>query len=138
MEADLITIGDEILIGQIIDTNSAWMAQMLNDQGINVRQIISISDQPDHIQATLSDSGKAVPIILVTGGLGPTKDDRTKTALCNYFKTQLIENKEVLEHIENLLAPRGVVINKLNREQALVPESATVLQQTWNCSGIVV
>ncbi len=127
MEADLITIGDEILIGQIIDTNSAWMAKQLNDEGINVREITSISDQPAHIIATLNESGKKVSIVLVTGGLGPTKDDRTKAAICNFFGTQLVENEEVLDHIIAFLTPRGVVINALNREQALVPETATVL-----------
>ena len=127
MEADLITIGDEILIGQIIDTNSAWMAQHLNNEGINIRQIISISDQPDHIIQTLLESGKKAPIVLVTGGLGPTRDDRTKTALCDFFETQLTENNEVLDHVIQLLAPRGIAINSLNRDQALVPASATVL-----------
>jgi len=127
MEADLITIGDEILIGQIVDTNSAWMAKKLNDQGINVRQITSISDQPGHIIATLNDSGRKAAIVLVTGGLGPTRDDRTKSALCTFFGTQLVENKEVLEQIIQLLTPRGVIINALNREQALVPATATIL-----------
>lgn len=127
MEADLITIGDEILIGQIVDTNSAWMAKQLNDEGINVRQITSISDQPAHIIATLKESGSKASIVLVTGGLGPTKDDRTKAAMCDFFGTQLIESKEVLDHIIELLSPRGIVINALNREQALVPATATVL-----------
>lgn len=127
MEADLITIGDEILIGQIIDTNSAWMAKKLNDEGINVREITSISDQPAHIIATLNESGRKASIVLITGGLGPTKDDRTKAAICNFFGTQLVENKEVLDHIIELLSPRGIVINALNREQALVPATATVL-----------
>ena len=127
MEADLITIGDEILIGQIVDTNSAWMAKKLNDEGINVRQITSISDQPEHIIVTLNESGKKASIVLVTGGLGPTKDDRTKSAICNFFGTQLIENKEVLEHIIQLLTPREIIINALNREQALVPSAATII-----------
>ncbi len=127
MEADLITIGDEILIGQIIDTNSAWMALKLNDEGINIREITSISDQPEHIMATLRESASKASIVLVTGGLGPTKDDRTKSALCTFFGTHLIENKEVLDHIIQLLTPRGVAINNLNREQALVPANATVL-----------
>ena len=127
MEADLITIGDEILIGQIVDTNSAWIAQQLNNEGINVREIISISDQPGHIKATLIESGKKASIVLVTGGLGPTKDDRTKLAICDYFGTQLIESKEVLENVIDLLGPRGIVINNLNREQALVPATAIVL-----------
>ena len=127
MEADLITIGDEILIGQIVDTNSAWMAQKLNDEGINIRQIISISDQPEHIISTLEDSCEKASIVLVTGGLGPTKDDRTKSALCTYFGTHLIEHQGVLDHVIQLLAPRGIVMNSLNRDQALVPASATVL-----------
>lgn len=127
MDADLITIGDEILIGQIIDTNSAWMAKKLNDEGINIREITSISDQPDHIAATLYESGKRSSIVLVTGGLGPTKDDRTKSAICTFFGTELKEDNEVLEHIIRLLAPRGVAVNALNREQALVPASAIVL-----------
>ena len=128
MEADLITIGDEILIGQIVDTNSAWMAQKLNDEGINVRQITSISDQPEHIIEALSDSSGKASLVLVTGGLGPTKDDRTKAALCTFFETHLIENKEVLDNVIQLLAPRKVAMNILNREQALVPASATILQ----------
>jgi len=103
------------------------MAKQLNDEGINVREITSISDQPAHIIATLNESGKKASIILVTGGLGPTKDDRTKAAICNFFGTQLVENQEVLDHITELLSPRGIVINALNREQALVPETATVL-----------
>lgn len=127
MKADLITIGDEILIGQIVDTNSAWMAQALNDDGIDVRQITSISDQPDHILAALKESSGKVSIVLVTGGLGPTKDDRTKSAICTFFGAQLIENKVVLDHIIELLAPRGIVLNQFNREQALVPDSATIL-----------
>jgi nicotinamide-nucleotide amidase len=127
MEADLITIGDEILIGQIVDTNSAWMAKQLNDEGINIRQITSISDQPTHIISALNESGSNASIVLVTGGLGPTKDDRTKSALCSFFGTQLVESKEVLEHIIGLLGPRGININTLNREQALVPAIATIL-----------
>lgn len=127
MKADLITIGDEILIGQIIDTNSAWMAQQLNSLGVNVREITSISDQPEHILKTLEESENKVSIVLVTGGLGPTKDDRTKATICQYFGTTLIEDKQVLEHVIQLLTPRGIVINQLNCDQALVPASAIVL-----------
>jgi len=127
MKADLITIGDEILIGQIIDTNSAWMARKLNDEGIAVRQITSISDEHDHMLETLADASAKVDLVLITGGLGPTKDDRTKDAICQFFGTQLVYNDNVLEHIKTLLAPRGVQMNGLNRDQALVPESAIVL-----------
>ncbi|GET28671.1 competence/damage-inducible protein A [Prolixibacter sp. SD074] len=127
MKADLITIGDEILIGQIIDTNSAWMARQLNDEGIAVRQITSISDEHDHMLETLADALGKVDLVLITGGLGPTKDDRTKDAICQFFGTQLVYDDNVLEHIKTLLAPRGVQMNGLNRDQALVPESAVVL-----------
>ena len=128
MNVDIITIGDEILIGQIVDTNSAWMAQKLNDEGINVRQIISISDDPAHIAETFAESAKKVNIILITGGLGPTKDDKTKDTICKYFKTRLKSNPSVLKNIEQLLSRRGIALNRLNRDQALVPESSKVFQ----------
>ena len=128
MNLDIITIGDEILIGQIVDTNSAWMAQKLNDEGINVRQIISISDDPVHIAETFAESAKKVSIVLITGGLGPTKDDKTKETICNYFETRLKSNPSVLENIELLLNKRGIALNHLNRDQALVPESSKVFQ----------
>jgi nicotinamide-nucleotide amidase len=128
MDIEIITIGDEILIGQIVDTNSAWMAQKLNEEGIHVRQINSISDDPEHIEETLRETGKRVPLVLITGGLGPTKDDRTKIAICKFFDTKLVESAEVLQHILDLWGPRGITINTLNRAQALVPESATILR----------
>lgn len=128
MNLDIITIGDEILIGQIVDTNSAWMAQKLNDEGINVRQIISISDDPDHITETFRESAKSVKLVLVTGGLGPTKDDKTKDTICQYFNTRLVASPEVLKNIEDLLNKRGISLNRLNRDQALVPESSIVFE----------
>jgi nicotinamide-nucleotide amidase len=128
MNLDIITIGDEILIGQIVDTNSAWMAQKLNDEGINVRQIISISDDPVHITETFIESAGKVDLVLVTGGLGPTKDDKTKDTICDFFGTKLVANTAVLENIEELLGKRGIALNRLNRDQALVPESSHVFQ----------
>ncbi len=128
MNIDIITIGDEILIGQIVDTNSAWMAQKLNAEGVNVRQIISISDDSDHIIETFIDSAKNVKLVLVTGGLGPTKDDKTKDTICNYFNTSLKINTDVLKNIEDLLSKRGIALNRLNRDQALVPESSLVFE----------
>ena len=128
MNLDIITIGDEILIGQIVDTNSAWMAQKLNEDGINVREIISISDDPDHISETFTESAKKVKLVLVTGGLGPTKDDKTKETICTYFDTKLVANPEVLQNIEELLNKRGIALNNLNRDQALVPEKCRVFQ----------
>ena len=128
MNLDIITIGDEILIGQIVDTNSAWMAQKLNDEGINVRQIISISDDPVHITETFIESAAKVDLVLVTGGLGPTKDDKTKDTICKFFGTKLVANAAVLENIEELLSKRGIALNRLNRDQALVPEGSHVFQ----------
>ena len=128
MNIDIITIGDEILIGQIVDTNSAWMAQKLNDEGFNVRQIISISDDPAHIAETFNESAKKVDFVLVTGGLGPTRDDKTKDTICDFFNTKLVADQAVLENIEELLHKRGISLNRLNRDQALVPEGCRVFQ----------
>jgi nicotinamide-nucleotide amidase len=128
MNIDIITIGDEILIGQIVDTNSAWMAQKLNDEGINVRQITSISDDPEHIAETFDESAKKVDFVLVTGGLGPTRDDKTKDTICDFFNTKLVADQAVLENIEELLHKRGISLNRLNRDQALVPEGCRVFQ----------
>jgi nicotinamide-nucleotide amidase len=128
MNLDIITIGDEILIGQIVDTNSAWMAQKLNDEGINVRQIISISDDPEHITETFKESSKKVDLVIVTGGLGPTKDDKTKDTICGYFNTRLELNTDVLHNVEELLSKRGITINSLNHNQALVPVGSTVFR----------
>ena len=93
IKAEIITIGDEILIGQIVDTNSAWMGKKLNEIGISVHQISSISDNKTHIQQALKDAFKRVDIVLMTGGLGPTKDDITKQSLADYFNTRLITFK---------------------------------------------
>src|SRR5512133_1783074 len=128
MNIDIITIGDEILIGQIVDTNSAWMAQKLNDEGINVRQIISISDDPDHITETFTESSKKVGLVIVTGGLGPTKDDKTKDTICAFFNTRLKIDADVLQNVEDLLSKRGIALNSLNRDQALVPEGSIVFR----------
>jgi len=128
MNIDIITIGDEILIGQIVDTNSAWMAQKLNDEGINVRQITSISDDPLHIMEAFNESSSKVKVVLVTGGLGPTKDDKTKDTICDYFGTKLMHNPSVLQNVEELLSRRGIALNRLNRDQALVPETSRVFQ----------
>src|ERR1700739_3019096 len=102
MLAEIITIGDEILIGQIVDTNSAWLGTQLNLAGITVKQITSVSDDKTHILEALHLAEKRVDIILITGGLGPTKDDITKHTLCEYFNTHLIENKEVLNFVKHL------------------------------------
>jgi nicotinamide-nucleotide amidase len=127
MNAEIITIGDEILIGQIVDTNSAWMATELNAIGVKIVQITSISDNPGHLVEALDNARKRADIVLMTGGLGPTKDDRTKNVLSSYFSTPLILHEPTLEHIKALFKIRENEISKLNAEQALVPECCTVL-----------
>jgi nicotinamide-nucleotide amidase len=127
INSEIITIGDEILIGQVIDTNSAWIAQKLNDIGINVAQITSISDNKLHIIKSLKEATSRADLIIVTGGLGPTKDDITKHTISEYFQSPLVRNQEVLNHIMKLLEPRGVKINDLNIRQAEVPDKCIVL-----------
>ena len=130
MKAEIITIGDEILIGQIVDTNSAWMGQQLNLLGIEVYQVTSVHDDRNHILKALADAEKNADLVLITGGLGPTKDDITKNCLCEYFETELTFHPKVLEHIQSLLSSRNVVINQLNRDQALLPANCTVLHNS--------
>ena len=104
MLAEIITIGDEILIGQIVDTNSAFIAKELNKIGISVYQITSIQDDKAHILNAFNDAAKRVDVVLVTGGLGPTKDDITKHTFCEFFNDELVENGAVLAHVEELFA----------------------------------
>jgi len=130
MKTEIITIGDEILIGQIVDTNSAWMGQQLNLNGIEVYQVTSVHDNHAHIIKALADAEKNVDLVLITGGLGPTKDDITKDCLCEYFGTELVYYPEVFEYIQSLLTSRNVTINQLNRDQALMPVSCTILQNS--------
>ena len=130
MKAEIITIGDEILIGQIVDSNSAWMVQQLNLHGIEVYQVTSVHDKHDHIMKALADAEKNADLVLITGGLGPTKDDITKNTLCEYFETELIYFPEVFDHVQSLLSSRNVTINQLNRDQALLPASCTVLHNS--------
>ena len=127
MKAEIITIGDELLIGQVIDTNSAWMAEQLNLSGIKVAQITSISDNREHILSTLGEAATRADIILMTGGLGPTRDDITKNTLCDYFDTKLVFDQETYNNIERLFGQRGFKITPLNCAQAEVPENCTPL-----------
>ena len=127
MRAEIITIGDELLIGQVVDTNSAWMAQQLNEQGIELYQITSVHDDRNHIIAALNEAFSRADIVLTTGGLGPTKDDITKHVLCDYFGTHLIEDARVRAHIHDLYKDRPDVLNRLTATQWLVPETAEIL-----------
>ena len=130
MKAEIITIGDEILIGQIVDTNSAWMGQQLNLLGIEVYQVTSVHDNHEHILKAFAEAEQNADLVLITGGLGPTKDDITKKCLCEYFNTELVFHPEVLEHVRSLLSSRNVVINQLNQDQALLPANCKVLHNS--------
>ena len=127
MKAEIITIGDEILIGQIIDTNSAWIAEQFNLNGIEICRITTVRDKHDHIVEALKNAEQKMDLVILTGGLGPTKDDITKNTLCEYFNTKLVFHEATFEHIKNRFSKRNIDLNKLNRDQALVPESCTVL-----------
>jgi nicotinamide-nucleotide amidase len=128
-KVEIITIGDEILIGQIVDTNSAWMAVELNKAGFEVVQITSVHDDSTQITESLELALKRADVVLFTGGIGPTKDDITKLTLCSFFETKLVFNQSVLDNIVELFASRpGFVINELTKAQAMVPEICTVIQ----------
>ena len=138
MRAEIITIGDELLIGQVVDTNSAWMAEKLNEIGIELYQITSVHDQREHIVAALDEAFSRADIVLTTGGLGPTNDDITKHVLCEYFDTHLIEDQRVRAHIMDLYRERPDVLNKLTATQWLVPESAEILENRVGSAPLMV
>ena len=127
MKSTIITIGDEILIGQILDTNSRYISQALNRIGVVVAERTSIGDNATQIVETLDRALAATDIVIITGGLGPTKDDITKHTLAKYFDSELIYNETVGEAVEKLLAARGIAFTELNRGQAMVPRCCTVL-----------
>lgn len=127
MKIEIITIGDEILIGQITDTNSAWMARELTQRGFDIRAVTSVGDCPDDIIRALDIAFSRADILLLTGGVGPTNDDLTKQTLCRYFGTPLIFSEEVLKQNESLFQRRKIPLNLLTRNQAYVPEAATVI-----------
>lgn len=127
MKAAIVTIGDEILIGQIVDTNSAWIAEKLTLAGFEVEEMLSIGDDAQQIKATIDDVFARVDVILMTGGLGPTKDDITKKTLCEYFGTTLVFDDSVLENIQNVISS-FTSLNELTRNQAYVPKNCTVIQ----------
>ena len=128
MKAAIVTIGDEILIGQIVDTNSSYIAKALDKIGIATHEMLSISDDKQHILDTFQSLQNKVEVVVVTGGLGPTKDDITKKTFCDYFEDELIENEDVLLHVKTII--EGFYkrpITQMNRDQALVPTKAKVL-----------
>jgi nicotinamide-nucleotide amidase len=127
MRAEIITIGDEILIGQIVDTNSAWMAQKLNLAGIKVKQISSVSDDRQHILEALNESKSRADLILITGGLGPTKDDITKKTLAEYFKTGYRLDQDALENVKRIFLKYKAPLLEINIKQAEVLDNCVTL-----------
>jgi nicotinamide-nucleotide amidase len=128
MKATIVTIGDEILIGQIVDTNSAFIAKSLDRIGVEISEMISISDDKSHIVNTFSSLQNTVDLVIVTGGLGPTKDDVTKKTFCDYFEDELVVDQKVLAHVTEII--EGFYkrpITQINKDQALVPSKCTVL-----------
>jgi nicotinamide-nucleotide amidase len=128
MKAAIITIGDELLIGQTIDTNSAWMGAELSKAGFDVYRITSVHDRREDIIYTLNEAAGKTDVVLITGGLGPTSDDITKQTLCEFFETHLVMNNEVLSMIEEMMSHRKFPMNDKNRRQAEVPQSCRVLK----------
>ena len=136
MLAELVTIGDEILIGQIVDTNSVFLSKSLSSIGISVSQITSISDKSSDIINTIDRSRENCDIIILTGGLGPTSDDITKHTLCSYFNDKLVWYPEIKKHIEKLFAENiSTPISDMNREQALLPSSAKIFKNHYGTAS---
>ncbi|MGC4039656.1 MAG: competence/damage-inducible protein A [Flavobacterium sp.] len=128
MKATIVTIGDEILIGQIVDTNSGFIAKALDKIGVQTHEMLSISDDKEHILSTFSLLQNKVDLVIITGGLGPTKDDITKKTFCEYFDDELVVNPEVLAHVTEMI--EGFYkrpITQLNKDQALVPSKCEIL-----------
>jgi len=128
MITELITIGDELLIGQVVNTNASWMAKNLNENGADVRQITSVSDTGDEIMRALKEAEERADLVLITGGLGPTHDDITKDILCQYFQTNMVEDTAVLKSIHDFFKRKGLALTEFNRRQALVPKGSIVVQ----------
>jgi nicotinamide-nucleotide amidase len=132
MLAEIITIGDEILIGQIIDSNSAWMAQQLNAAGVRIKQISSVSDNEEHILSALKEASERADVILITGGLGPTKDDITKKTLAKYFGVGMKRDQQTLDNVTRIFAKYNRPLLDVNIRQADVPQNCEVL---FNSNG---
>lgn len=129
MKAAIVTIGDEILIGQIVDTNSGFIAKKLDKIGIEVAEMLSISDDKNHILDTFANLQNKVDLVIITGGLGPTKDDITKKTFCDYFEDELVIDQVVLQHVTQLIERiYQRPISQVNKDQALVPSKCTVLK----------
>ena len=135
MKAEIITIGDEILIGQVVNTNAAWIGDALTGLGIQVTRTISIADDFDEIVQILMETENRADLVFLTGGLGPTSDDITKKTLAEYFNCQLSENKEALNRIQAFLSRRKVEMNALNRAQAMLPDNCIIIPNRYGTAS---
>ncbi len=131
IKAEILTIGDEILFGQIIDTNSQWIGTELTNIGIRPIRKTSVGDNEVHILAAFAEAESRADVVLITGGLGPTKDDITKKTFCKYFNTELEINQDALELITGFFEKRGRQMTELNRQQAALPKNATYIKNWW-------
>ncbi len=128
MIAEIISIGDELITGQTLNSNASWLAGNLDKTGVATRQITIVSDDKEEIERALSEAERRADLILITGGLGPTKDDNTRDVLCNFFNSRLIESRLVLDDIKAFFAKRGLEVTETNRKQSLVPENCRILR----------
>jgi nicotinamide-nucleotide amidase len=136
INVEIITIGDELLIGQVIDTNSAYMAQELNKTGLDVQYKTTIGDNEQDILAAFENALSRVSVVLVTGGIGPTKDDITKKTLCKFFDTRLVFDEKTLETVKEVINGYNKALNELTHSQAYVPENCTVIQNKMGTAPI--
>jgi len=135
MKATIVTIGDEILIGQIVDTNSGYIAKALDKIGVQTTEILSISDDKQQILNTFSSLQNKVDFVIITGGLGPTKDDITKKTFCDYFEDTFVRNQEVEDHIVALFTKLNFIPTQVNKDQALLPSKAQVLKNNYGTAA---
>ena len=135
MKATIVTIGDEILIGQIVDTNSGYIAKALDKIGVQTHEMLSISDDKNHILDTFASLQDNVDLVIITGGLGPTKDDITKKTFCDYFEDVFVRNQEVEDHIVALFTKLNFNPSQVNKDQALLPSKAQVLKNNYGTAA---
>lgn len=137
MNIAMIVIGDELLIGQVTDTNSGFIARHIAPYGWQLVNVEVVADDADAIRKAMDRAFALAPVVLTTGGLGPTKDDITKGVMCQYFGGELVENPDVLENVKNIFKKRGLKLNDLTRSQAMVPSSCTVIQNRMGTAPIM-
>ena len=137
MKVEIITIGDELLIGQVIDTNATWIANQLTQHGFEIVAISSVGDCSEYIIKAIDVGFERADILLLTGGIGPTNDDITKHTLCQYFHTALELNDEVLKNIESIFLKRNLQLNKLTHKQAYVPANSNIIQNREGTAPIL-